>query len=200
MNPKLDTALSAGWRAWETVASELGAAKVAAWIAQRAGDDVPRQALLEHVEALFTASDDDERAVSRAELAELLEEADDGLADALWEGVLEHGTANGDAEVVFEATNHLAGIAEAYGDPLAAAEYYIDFLNWRRMPDNVSDAESVQTAFDEVVRLAEADGEPKIAALFAFRQVGFTKLADVEDDRATAGDWEPDPSPYASWS
>lgn len=200
LNPKLDSALGGGWRAWERASAELGVQKTVAWIARRTGEDVPTAALEEHVSALFAAEDDDERATARMELAELLEEADDALADALWEGVLEHGVANADADLVFEATNHLAVIAEELGDPLAAAEYYIDFLNWRRMPDSVSDTEFVQTAFDEVQRLAEADGEPKIAAQYAFRQVLFTKLCDAEDDRATSGDWEADGTPYAGWS
>jgi len=170
------------------------------WASQRTGPDVPKADLRDHMDALLTAEDPDEATFARAELAELVEEADDALADTLWEGVLDRGYETDDSDLIFEATSHLAAIAEDHDDPLAAAEYFIDFLNWRRRPGSVSDTESVETAFDEVIRLAEADGQPKEAALYEFRQVAFTRLADAEADQATAGDWETDSAPYASWS
>lgn len=200
LNPKLDLALSAGWEAWERAARDAGLARVAAWASQRTGSDVPKEDLWDHLAAVLEADDADEAAIARAELAELLEESDDALADALWEGVLERGLDTDDPDLIFEASSHLAAIAEDHGDPLAAAEYFIDFLNWRRQPEHVSDPEAVQTAFDEVIRLAEADGQPKIAATFSYRQVHFTRLADADADGATTGDWETDGAPYASWS
>jgi hypothetical protein len=200
LDPKLDLALGAGWQAWDRAARAAGLARVTAWASQRAGADVPKEDLRDHIAALLEAVDPDEAAFARAELAELLEESDDALADALWEGVLERGLETDDPDLVFEATSHLAAIAEVLDDPLAAAEYFIDFLNWRRRPGNVSDTEAVQFAFDEVIRLAEADGQPQIAATFSYKQVEFTRIADAESESATTGDWETDSAPYVSWS
>jgi hypothetical protein len=200
LNPKLDAALAEGWAAWEAAARAAGLQRVTAWASQRAGKEVPKDDLRDFLGALLDAVEPDDAAFARAELAELLEESDDALADALWEGVLERGLETNDPDLIFEASSHLAAIAEDHGDPLAAAEYYIDFLNWRRKSESVSEPEAVQAAFDEIVRLAELDGEPKIAAIYTFRQVNFTKLADAEDERATAGDWETEDAPYASWS
>jgi len=200
VDPKLDGALGAGWDAWEQVARAVGLVKTVSWVSQRTGPDVPRDDLRYHIESLLSADDPDEAAFARAELAELVEECDDALADTLWEGVLQRGLDTKEPDLIFEASLHLAAIADELGDPLAAAECFIDFLNWRRQPDSVSDPESVQTAFDEIVRLAEADGQPRIAAMFSYRQVRFTKHADAEADQASAGDWESDNAPYASWS
>jgi hypothetical protein len=200
LNPKLDSSLGEGWEAWEQAAREAGVQRVALWASQRTGPDVPRADLRDHLEALLTAEDPDEATFARAELAELVEESDDALAETLWEGVLDRGFETDDPDLIFEAVSHLAAIAEDHGDPLAAAEYFIDFLNWRRKPTNVSDPEAVQTAFDEVIRLAEADGQPKISAEYGYRQVAFTKLADAEAEQASSGDWEPTAAPYPSWS
>jgi hypothetical protein len=199
-NPKLDTALNAGWEAWETAARQAGPTAVAGWLARRAGDAEARGDLFDPVHALLTAADDEERGVARAELAEVVGDSDDSVADMLWEGVLAAGRDADDAEVLFEATTHLAAIAEAHGDPLAAAEYHIDFLNWRRQAGHASDPEAVESAFDEIVRLAELDGEPKAAAIFAFRQAGFTRLLERDEEAATTGDWERDGVPYTGWA
>jgi hypothetical protein len=161
---------------------------------------VPKADLRDHLEALLTAEDADEATFARAELAELVEESDDALAETLWEGVLDRGFETDDPDLIFEAVSHLAAIAEDNSDPLAAAEYFIDFLNWRRKPSSVSDPEDVETAFDEIIRLAEADGQPRIAAEYAYRHVGYTKLAGAEAEQASSGDWEPDAAPYSSWS
>jgi len=200
VDPKLDAAMGAGLEAWEKAARAAGLARVTAWASRRAGDEVPRDDLREHIGALLVAQDPDEEAFARAELAELLAESDDALADLLWEGVLERGLETDDPDLIFEATTHLSAIAEDLSDPLAAAEYFIDFLNWRRRPGSVSDPESVQTAFEEIIRLAEIDGQPQVCAAFSYRQVGYTKLVDAEDDAATSGDWETDSAPYSSWS
>ncbi|MDP9365709.1 MAG: hypothetical protein M3Q10_16050, partial [Chloroflexota bacterium] len=153
------------------------------------------------VVAAALGEDVDEAVAARAELAELAEGTDDALADTFWEGALAAGREAEDADALFEATGRLAAIAEAYGDPLAGAEYWIGFLNWRREGGHASDPEQVETAFDEVVRLAERDGAPKEAALFAFRQAGYTRLLEAEDDRATAGEWEAQgTAPYEGWA
>lgn len=200
MNPRLDAALAGGCDAWERAVREAGVARATAWLAQRTGPDVPRDDLHDHLAGLMEAGDEDEATVARAELAELLEENDDELADVLWERVLEHGMTTEDGELIFEATSRLAGIAEDHGDPLVAAEYFVDFLNWRRQADHVSDPESVQTAFEEAIRLAEIDGEPNVAALYSYRQVRFTKVVEADAEAATIGDWETDRAPYESWS
>ena len=102
----------------------------------------------------------------------------------------------GDGDLIAEATRRLAALAERNGDPLAAAEFFIEFLNWRRQPEHSSDPEDVEVAFDEIVRLATADGAQQAAAQYAYRQVGFTKLLDADDPRAVEGDWESDSLAY----
>ncbi|MGH2558518.1 MAG: hypothetical protein ACRDJH_05595 [Thermomicrobiales bacterium] len=200
VNPKLDFALRLGWENWERAAARLGDDALASWLHARLKDQEVVAEATGLLSALFKEQDPEERAVLRAELAELVEETDDQLADTLWEGVLAFGREADDPDYLFEATQHLAGIAERYGDPLAAAEYFIDFLNWRREGKHASDAEPVEAAFEEIARLAEADGEPKAAAIYSFRQTNYHLLVEAEDDRATSGDWEPDPVPYQSWS
>jgi hypothetical protein len=197
---QLDVALRLGWERWEAAAANTGADGVAGWLAHRLGDPEMKRELLDPVRGLLSATDPDERALSRAELAELLEGEDDFVSDTLWEGVLAYGRDADDAEVIFDATTHLATIAEEHGDPLAAAEYYLDFLNWRRQPGHGSDPEAVETAFEEVIRLALLDGEQSAPALFEYRQAAFTRLLDADDERATEGDWERDPAPYTSWA
>jgi hypothetical protein len=200
MNPKLDIALGEGWNAWETAAREAGIARTTSWAAQRAGEDVPRADLKEHIQALLETEDPDDAVFARAELAELIEGADDTLSHILWEGVIEFGIESDDPDLIFEATTHMAAIAETHEELQVAAEYYIEFLNWRRNPGVVSDPETVLTAFDEIIRLAEEDGEPKAAALFGFRQVAFAKLVESEAETAGEGDWEADGKRYESWS
>jgi hypothetical protein len=177
-----------------------GAPATALWLAARTGDSE----LIDVVEPLVAAAvgdDPDERAEALFALAELAEEADDDLlADTLWEGVLDHGRTAVDGDLVMEATRKLADIAERYGDPLAAAEFYIGFLNWRREPGHSSDPEDVESAFDEIIRFAEVDGAPRAAAEYGYRQVGFTRRLDAEDPRAVEGNWEDDERPYESWA
>ncbi len=198
-DPKLDAALARGWEEWEQAAKGAGVGAVAGWLALRLGDLGRKRELLQPVASLLEAADAEDRALARAELAELVEE-DDALADTLWEGVLAHGVAAEDGDTIAEATTRLASIAEAHGDPLAAAEYHLEFLNWRRSDAHVSDPEAVETAMEEVVRLARLDGEQRFAALFEFRLAAFVRLVEGEDDRAAEGDWESDPTPYQSWS
>lgn len=199
-SPRLDGALARGADPWLAAARALGAQGTVRWMAQRADLAEQIEEVRDVVDALLAAEDDDEAAGLLAELAELVTGDDDELAATLAEGVLAHGLAVGDAEVIADAVGHLAELAEESGDPLTAAEYHIDFLNWRRRPDASSDPESVASAFDEVVRLAELDGAAQAAAVFGFRQVAFQRVADAEADAATTGDWDPATGPYAPWA
>ncbi len=198
-DPRLDAAVSRGWEAWEAAAREAGAEAVAAWSARRLGDPDLRPEILLPIRALLDCRDAEACAEARLELAELVE-GDAPLADTLWEGVLAHARDTADPDLLAEATARLAAIAEQHGDPLAAAEYHIEFLNWRRQPGHASDPEAVETAFDEVVRLAELDAAHEAAARFTYRQAAYTRLLDAGDDRAVDGDWEQDPTPYESWA
>lgn len=198
-NPRLDAALQLGWEAWEAAAKSAGPAGVLAWL--RARLELPPDGgdITGPIEELLTATDPEQQAVARTELAEILEGDDDALADTLWEGVLAYGLDAGDADYVFEASSHLARIAEELGDPLAAAEYFIDFLNWRRQADHSSEIEQVEVAYEEIVRLSEIDDEPQASAVYSHRQAQYNRLAEAEDERASAGDWETSPEPYGSW-
>ena len=199
VNPRLDAAVQAGWEAWEGAARGEGAAAVAGWLAQRAGDPALRPEALPAVRAVLEATGADEAVEARVELAELLDGLDDLVADTLWEGVLAAGREAADPDALFEATGRLAAIAEGHGDALAAAESWIGFLNWRREEGHASDPEQVETAFDEVVRLAEQDGAQAAAALYGYRQARYTRLLEAEDERAVVGEWEEDARPYAGW-
>lgn len=196
---RIDAALGGGWDAVARALATAGAARSARWLAQRAND----LELAESVEPLFaalTGGDAEERADSLFALAEIAEElSDDALTDTLLEGALESAEETGDADAIAEAVGRLASLAERLGDPLAAAEYWIAFLNWRRQAGHSSDPETVETAFDEVARLALADGAHKAAAIWTYRQSGFTRLLEADDERGGGGDWEADPAPYGSW-
>jgi len=200
LNPRLDASLAAGWEAWEAAAHAAGPSPVAGWLAQRLGRPGLRPDLLPHVEAYLTATDPDDRAPAIAELAELVEGEDDAVADTLWEALLALGTEQADPDTIVEAIAHLAAIAEEHADPLAAAEYHIEFLTWRRQPGHASDPDTVADAFDEIIRLAGVDGDPQAVAIWEFRLAAFNRLAEADDDRAFAGDWERSPAPYESWA
>jgi hypothetical protein len=200
VSPKLDAALQGGWQAWEETARSEGPDKVANWLSRRLRNPALKADLIESIETALASDEAEDRALAWAEIAEIAEGHDDLLADTLWEGVLSAGLDADDAELIFDATSHLAAIAEDHADPLAAAEYYLDFLNWRRREEHSSEIDAVETAFEEVIRLARFDGEQRAAALFEYRQAQFTRLADTDDDRATTGDWERDPAPYLSWA
>jgi hypothetical protein len=199
-SPRLDNALRLGWASFSRTLAAAGPEEAALWLSARTGDPE----LAEVAEPLLAAAlggDPDEAADALFGLAELAEETeDDLLADTLWEGVLGLSQGADDGDLMAEATRRLAAVAERNGDPLAAAEFFIEFLNWRRQPEHSSDPEDVEVAFDEIVRLANADGAQQAAAQYAYRQVGFTKLLDADDSRAVEGDWETDSLPYQPWS
>jgi len=199
-SPRLDNALRLGWESFSRTLAATGPQDAALWLSARTGDPE----LTEVAEPLLAAAlggDPDEAADALFGLAELAEETEDELlADTLWEGVLDRARETGDGDLIAEATRRLAALAERHGDSLAAAEFFIEFLNWRRQPEHSSDPEDVEVAFEEIVRLATADGAQQAAALYAYRQVGFTKNLDVEDPRTVEGDWESDSLPYETWT
>ena len=199
-SPRLDNALRRGWQPFARTLSASGADDAARWLAARAGD----ADLADIAEPLFAAAlepDPEDAADALFALAELAEEIDDDLlADTLWEGALDRARSAAEGDLVAEATRRLAALAERLGDPLAAAEFFIAFLNWRREAGHTSDPDDVEDAFDAIIRLATIDGAPKAAAEYSYRQVQFTRLLDAEDERAVEGDWEPDPRPYQTWA
>lgn len=199
LSPRLDSALGQGWESWESAARTAGAPAVAGWIAQRLGRPQLRTELQPDVESFLAAADPEERALAIADLAEIVEGHDDALADTLWEALLALGFEQEDPDTIIEATSRLAAIAEEHGDALAAAEYHIDFLNWRRQVDHTSDPEAVADAFDEIVRLAGVDGNPQAVAIWEFRLVSFIRLDEADDETASTGDWERSPIAYESW-
>lgn len=199
-NPRLDAALADGWRQWEQAVTRTPLPVVLTWLRHRTGNEITRGDLTDGLRALLDAADTEERVLARAELAELLEGVDDPLAEALWEGVWAGGEESEDADTIFDAVSHLAALAEAAGDLLGAAEWYIDFLNWRRQDEHVADPDQVGAAFDEIVRLAEADGARAAAAQWTYRQAQFTRLLEAAPGAAEAGDWERSPAPYESWA
>ena len=199
-DPRLDAALAKGWPSLAETVAVAGAARAARWLARRAGDPDLAETAEPLIEALH-GEDPEERGEALLALAEIAEEVeDDLLADAFWEGALENAEEAGDADAFGEASGRLAALAERLGDPLAAAEYRIAFLNWRRRPGHASDPETVEEAFDEIVRLALQDGAQKEAAVWAFRQARYTRLLEADDERAVQGDWEADPTPYVGWA
>ncbi len=199
-DPRLDNALMKGWVGFGPALAAVEPARAARWFALRLEDPEVAETVESLMGGLAPDEADGDRLESLLALAEIAEEFDDDLlADTLWEGAVRTARVTGDPDALMEATGRLAAIAERLGDPLVAAEYYIDFLNWRRKPGHTSDPEAVEEAFDEIVRLAEVDGEPKESALWAYRQVQYTKLLEAEDERAVEGEWEADPAPYQSW-
>ena len=199
-SPRLDNALRLGWETFSRTLAAAGPQDAARWLSARTGDPE----LAEVAEPLLASAlgrDPDEASDALFGLAELAEETEDELlADTLWEGVLDRAREIGEGDLIAEATRRLAALAERNGDPLAAAEFFIEFLNWRRQPEHSSDPEDVEVAFDEIVRLATADGAQQAAAQYAYRHVGFTKLLDADDPRAVEGDWESDATVYQSWA
>jgi hypothetical protein len=199
-NPKLDQALGQGIDAWEAEVAEHGALATARWLTQRSVEArLNQELLLEAIEYLLTSERTDDHMLARAELAEMMQPGDMTLADLLWFAVRDTAVELGDADMIAEASSHIAEIAFEVEEPTTAAEVWIDFLNWRREPESSSDADTVLTAFDEIIRAAEMDGAQADAARFGYLQVQFQALVDAEDERATAGNWMPSDAPIEVW-
>lgn len=198
-SPRLDNALRLGWESFSRTLAAAGSKQSARWLAQRV-DDSDLAEVAEPLLAAAVSADAEEAGEGLFALAELAEETgDDLLADTLWEGVLSRARDAEDGDAIMEATRRLAALAERLGDPLAAAEFYIAFLNWRREEGHAADPDDVLDAFDEVVRLAGVDGARKAAAEFEYRQAGFARAVEAEDPRAVEGDWEPGRPAYEGW-
>jgi hypothetical protein len=199
-SPRLDNALRFGWEAFSRTLAAAGAVDAARWLAARV-DDPELAVVAEPLLEAAVSADAEESAEGLFALAELAEETgDDLLADTLWEGALARAQDAEDGDLVAEATRRLAALAERLGDPLAAAEFFIAFLNWRREDGRAADPEDVLDAFDEIVRLAGVDGAQKAAAVYAYRQAEFARLVESEDARTLDGDWEPGKPAYEAWS
>lgn len=198
-SPRLDNALRFGWDAFSRTLAASGAEEAARWLAARVHDPDLADVAEPLLESSISA-DLEESAEALFTLAELAEETgDDLLADTLWEGVLARARDANNEDLIIEATRRLAALAERLGDPLAAAEFFIAFLNWRRQDGHAADPDDVLDAFDEIVRLAGVDGARKAAAEYEYRQAGFARVLEAEDPRAVEGDWEPGRPAYEAW-
>ena len=198
-NPRLDNALRFGWDSFSRTLAASGAEEAARWLAARV-DDPELADVAEPLLESSISADPEESGEALFALAELAEETgDDLLADTLWEGVLARARDALDGDLVIEATRRLAALAERLGDPLAAAEFFIAFLNWRREDGHAADPDDVLDAFDEIVRLAGVDGSRKAAAEYEYRQAGFARVLEAEDPRAVEGNWDPGRPAYEAW-
>lgn len=201
LDVRLDLALRGGIEAWERAVADRGATATAKWMMQRnGGAEIEQELVLEAIENLILAEDPADRALARAEIAEMVQADDTELADLLWFAVRDYAIQANDADLLAEATGHIAEIAFDLDEPTTAAEAWIDFLNWRREPESTSDPESVLTAYDEIIRAAEMDGAQAVAAKYGYMQVQFQALVDKDDPRATVGNWLPADEPLESWS
>lgn len=198
-NPRLSFALHGSGADLERAMEAVGSDQVKTWLLSRTGDEIEPGDLDAALADWFDAASPDDRVIARVELAELIGDADEATSELLWEASLRDGYERGDAELAFDAVANLANIAAESGDALAAAEYCIEFLNWRRRDDHVSDPEFVHQAFEDIVRLAETERQAAAAARYEAAHAQFTRIEDAGDDRATEGDWSPGSPPYAGW-
>jgi hypothetical protein len=198
-NPRLSFALHGSGADLERAMEAVGPEQVKTWLLNRVGDEIDPADLDAALAAWFEAGSADDRFIARVELAELIGDADESTSELLWEASLRDGYERGDAELAFDAVANLARIAEESGDSLAAAEYFIEFLNWRRQDERVSDPEFVHQAFEEIVRLAEAERQVAIAARYEAAHAQFARLEAAGDDSAAEGDWSPGSPPYSGW-
>lgn len=200
-DPKLDGALARGIDAWEVEVADRGVLTTARWLMRRSSEvELDKEFVYEALEVLLTSERPDDRMLARAELAEMVQPGDLSLADLLWFAVRDTAIELGDADMIAEASTHIAEIAFEVDEPTTAAEVWIDFLNWRRELESTSDPETVLTAFDEVIRAAEMDGAHADAARFGYLQVQFQALVDADDARATVGNWMPNDAPFEVWT
>ena len=198
-DPRLDQAAARSAEDWEAAARQAGASRTAAWLRRRVDQPESMVAIEEAVAHLLLSEDAADLVEARIELAELVEGGDDLLAETLLDAAHAYAAEIGDGEMLAGISSQLAAISERQGDQLTAADYHLDFLNWRRQPGRTSDPDDILSSFDEVIRYADLDGEPAASALYTYRQATFTRLVDAGDERAVEGDWERDGAPYRSW-
>lgn len=198
-NPRLSFALHGSGADLERAMEAVGRDQVMTWLLNRTGDELEPADLDAALAAWFDAGSPDDRVIARIELAELVGDTDEATTELLWEASLRDGYDRADAELAFDAVSNLARIAEESGDSLAAAEYHIEFLNWRRQDDHVADPEFVHQAFEEIARLAEAERQIAIAARYEAAHAQFARIEDADDDRATEGDWAPGTPSFTGW-
>ncbi len=198
-SPRLSAALQRDGPAFEQALLDVGQVKAEQWLGNRIGDEIERDILNDALTAWFEATSPEDRVMARVELAELVSEVDDEVSELLWEASLRDGYERDDGDQAFDAVSHLARISESSADALTAAEFYIEFLNWRRTGDHVSDPESVHEAFEELARLAELDGETAAAARYAHAHSVFTRVADDGEANASVGDWAPGSPAFTGW-
>lgn len=198
-NPRLSLALHGSGPEFEQAMESVGMEQTINWLRNRASDAVEEEMLREMVQAWFEAETPEERVMPRVELAEVLAEADDETAELLWDASMRDAFDRNDSEQALDAVAQLAQIAENNGDALTAAEFYIEFLNWRRQEAHVSDPEYVHQAFEEVIRLAELESQAAVAARFGHAHAQFTRVDDQESETATEGDWAPETGPFKGW-
>jgi hypothetical protein len=198
-NPRLSVALHGSGADLERAMEEVGAEQVLTWLRNRVGEEIDPDDLQPAVEAWFAVESPEDRTLVRAELAELIGDADLAVTELLWDASLRDGYARDDSEQAFDAVATLARIAEESGDPLAAAEYYVEFLNWRREAGHASDPEAVHQAFEEVERLAGLEHQAAVAARYSHAHAVFTRAEDDDHETAYEGDWAPGSPPYTGW-
>lgn len=198
-NPRLSLALHGTGSEFESAMEAVGKEQTFNWLRNRTGGEIEEDMLWEAVNAWFEAESPDERVIPRVELAELLGETDEETTELLWDASMRDGFARNDSEQAIDAVAQLAQIAERNGDALTAAEYYIEFLNWRRQEGHVSDPEYVHQAFEEIVRLAELESQAAVTARFGHAHAQFTRVEDQESESATEGDWSPETGPFKGW-
>lgn len=199
-DPGLDLALSRGWSFWFEIARKKGIERTTEWLLRRTETGLDPNELEPLVRTLLGDETSFDRAMAAAELAEYVEDEDDGLAAILWEGVLLSGREANDSEVFFEGLSQLAQIENDYGDPQAAGALYVDFLNWVRDSGHPTEAETIFSAFDRLIELAEEDGAPAAAASFGHAQTRFFRFVDGDDGRIVSEDWEPTEPGFTVWS
>lgn len=198
-NPRLSFALHGSGADLERAMEAVGPEQTRTWLLNRVGDAIEPGDLEAALSAWFGAESPEDRVIARVELAELIGETDEPTSELLWEASLRDGYERGDAELAFDAVVNLARIAEESGDPLAAAEYFVEFLNWRRQIAHVSDPEFIHQAFEEIVRLAETERQAATSARYEHAHAEFSRLEDAGDERAAEGDWTPGTAPFVGW-
>lgn len=198
-NPRLSQAVAGDGPGFEAALLDVGLDTAETWFRNRVRGEVDPVILHDALASWFEATSADDRVLARVDLAELMADVDDAVSELLWDASMRDGFERDDGDQIFDAVSHLSQLVEAAGDPLAAAEYHIEFLNWRRADGHISEPESVHQAFEEIVRLAELDGRAAGAARFAHAHSIYTRIADGAEELAVEGDWAPGSPEFSGW-